>query len=275
MLAEGKLDHAKFTGYYETDFLSAGATSNNRQSNSYTMRQRQFWDRLRSTTACPSPAARCGASSPKPRRAFRIVRKPRRQRSIPNIGVGFSWARQYGFRVAKSFAEDKFILAFAVEGPQTTFGGRGVPNGKFFFNAPGAGGGLFNATDGTGYTVNQSPDFILKAALDPGWGHYEVFGVISRFRDRVFPCGVGISAANPCPLTVRLRTPSPVRSTIRAPVVDRRKPPCSRPRQVRRLRYSLPRWRGIGRYGSAQLATLPLGQTARLHPSAVASSSAR
>ncbi len=43
MLAEGKIDHAKFSGYYETDFLSAGVTSNNNQSNSYTMRQRQFW----------------------------------------------------------------------------------------------------------------------------------------------------------------------------------------------------------------------------------------
>ncbi len=31
------------TGYYEADWLSAGVTSNNNQSNSYTMRQRQLW----------------------------------------------------------------------------------------------------------------------------------------------------------------------------------------------------------------------------------------
>ena len=31
------------TGYVETDFLSAGVTSNNNQSNSYTLRQRQVW----------------------------------------------------------------------------------------------------------------------------------------------------------------------------------------------------------------------------------------
>jgi len=43
MLAEGKIEHAKFSGYYETDFLSAAVTSNNRQSNSYSLRQRQFW----------------------------------------------------------------------------------------------------------------------------------------------------------------------------------------------------------------------------------------
>ena len=43
MLAEGKISDAKLTGYYEADFLSAGVTSNNNQSNSYTMRQRQVW----------------------------------------------------------------------------------------------------------------------------------------------------------------------------------------------------------------------------------------
>src|SRR6202044_2907926 len=43
MLAEGKLASAKLSGYYEADFLSAGITSNNNQSNSYTLRQRQAW----------------------------------------------------------------------------------------------------------------------------------------------------------------------------------------------------------------------------------------
>ena len=43
MLAEGKLNDIKMSGYYEADFLSAGVTSNNNQSNSYTLRQRQVW----------------------------------------------------------------------------------------------------------------------------------------------------------------------------------------------------------------------------------------
>src|SRR5208337_1034161 len=42
-LAEGKFNTTKLTGYVETDFLSAGVTSNNNQSNSYTLRQRQAW----------------------------------------------------------------------------------------------------------------------------------------------------------------------------------------------------------------------------------------
>src|SRR6185437_10659652 len=80
----------------------------------------------------------------------------------------------------------KFTLGFSVENAQTTFGGRGVPAGTFFINAPGASGGLYNAFDTTGYTTNRTPDFIFKAAFEPGWGHYELFGLISTFRARVF-----------------------------------------------------------------------------------------
>ena len=43
MLVEGRLESAKLSGYVEADFLSAGMTSNNNQSNSYTLRQRQVW----------------------------------------------------------------------------------------------------------------------------------------------------------------------------------------------------------------------------------------
>lgn len=50
----------KLSGYFEGDFLSAGLTSNGNQSNSYTLRQRQFWDRLHWPAASPSPAGRCG-----------------------------------------------------------------------------------------------------------------------------------------------------------------------------------------------------------------------
>jgi hypothetical protein len=100
-----------------------------------------------------------------------------------------------------------------VEGPQATIGGRGfsavttinsaaapativtsgattATTGNFFLNAPGAGGGLLNAFDATGYTVNKAPDLIFKAAADPGFGHYELFGIVSFFRDRIYPCGV-------------------------------------------------------------------------------------
>jgi len=67
---------------------------------------------------------------------------------------------------------------------------------NFFINAPGAGGGLYNAFDANGYTVNIGPDLIFKATADPGFGHYEVLGIVSFFRDRIYPCGVVGTQAN-------------------------------------------------------------------------------
>ena len=83
---------------------------------------------------------------------------------------------------------------------------------NFFINAPGASGGLYNAFDPTGYTVNKAPDIIIKAAADPGYGHYELFGIISTFRNRVYPCAVvGTNAGN---------TPPPAAPTTVACPVD-------------------------------------------------------
>ena len=53
--------------------------------------------------------------------------------------------------------------------------------------AAGNGGGLYNPT--TNYSFNMTPDFVVKAAFEPGFGHYEVFGLASTFRDRIFPTG--------------------------------------------------------------------------------------
>ena len=41
---------------------------------------------------------------------------------------------------------------------------------------------------GSNYTANPSPDLVAKIAFDPGFGHYEIFGLADRFTDRIFPC---------------------------------------------------------------------------------------
>jgi hypothetical protein len=48
------------------------------------------------------------------------------------------------------------------------------------------------------YTANPSPDLIAKIAFDPGFGHYEVFGLVDRFADRIFPCGEVATATTLC-----------------------------------------------------------------------------
>src|SRR3984957_12902515 len=48
--AIGKLDNVEMTAYYEMDWLGAGVTSNNNQSNSYVVRERQLWARAAFTS---------------------------------------------------------------------------------------------------------------------------------------------------------------------------------------------------------------------------------
>ena len=44
LMADAKVNaDVSFKGYWESDFLSAGVTSNSNESNSYTLRIRQFW----------------------------------------------------------------------------------------------------------------------------------------------------------------------------------------------------------------------------------------
>ena len=212
LLAEGKLANAKLSGYYEADFLSAGTTSNNRQSNSYTWRTRQAWGQIAFDNGWSLTGGQMWTLATENKKGIANRQEDLPVQIDPQYVVGFTWARQYGFRVVKDFG-GKFALALAVEAPQATIGGRGFSSvttingaaapstivtsgsttavtGNFFLNAPGAGGGLYNAFDSTGYTVNKAPDLIFKAAADPGHGqHYEVFGILSFFRDRIYPCG--------------------------------------------------------------------------------------
>jgi hypothetical protein len=52
----------------------------------------------------------------------------------------------------------------------------------------GTSGGLYNAFNGL-YAFNPGPDIILKAVLEPSkWSHFEVFGMVDEFHDRIFPC---------------------------------------------------------------------------------------
>jgi hypothetical protein len=186
LLLQTKVGSANVTGYYEADFLNAGVTSNNRQSNSYPFRQRQAWASVKFDSGLYIAGGQMWSLVTESKKGIE-----NRQEQFPlqidaQYIVGWAWQRAYGFRVAQNF--DKFAVGFSVEGPQTTLGGNGLPT-NFFFNAPGDAAGLFNSFDGTGYTINKSPDFLVKATADPGWGHYEVVGILSPFRDRVYPCG--------------------------------------------------------------------------------------
>ena len=150
---------------------------------------------------------RCGAWSPKPSKGV-----DNRTEALPMIidaqyTAGFSWARQFGLRVSKNF-NNKVWLAVSMENPQATLTTHGNA-ANFLLGSAGAGGGLYNSgittcasttttsssgavsvsttcTPAATYAFNPSPDIVGKIVFEPGFGHYEIFGVYSPLpRSRV------------------------------------------------------------------------------------------
>jgi hypothetical protein len=193
MLAEGKLSNVTLRGYYETDFLSAGVTSNNNESNSYTLRQRQFYGQAAFENGFTFTGGQMWSLVAETRKGLDNRTEASPVTIDAQYTAGFSWARQYALRLTKNFG-NKLWLGASMEGPQTLFGGK-VQTQNTLIAAPGDTGGLFN--NQANYSFNKTPDFVFKGAWEPGWGHYELFGLVSTFRTRIFPCA-GASVADPC-----------------------------------------------------------------------------
>jgi hypothetical protein len=185
LLAEGKLSHSTMRGYYEADFLSAGTTSNDNSSNSYTLRQRQVWaqDQLESGLTFTGGQMWSLATETKSGLTNRTEATPLTIDAQYN--VGFTWERQYGFRLVKDF-QHKLWIGGAIEEAQTlNIGGHNLPT--IVYQQAGNSGGLYNPT--ANYSYNRFPDLIGKIAYEPGrYGqHYEVYGIARFYRDRIFP----------------------------------------------------------------------------------------
>ena len=185
LLAEGKIKDAKLSGYYESDFLSAGVTSNNNESNSYTLRLRQAWGQVAFDSGWSITGGQQWSLATETKKGVDNRTEALPMTIDPNYTVGFTWTRGWGFRVAKNF-NNHFWLAASLENPQTIFTVTNAAS-NFALGGLGASASTYNTT--ADYSFNAMPDFILKAVLEPGFGHYELFGILSRFRDRVYPCG--------------------------------------------------------------------------------------
>ncbi len=281
VLALSKIGATQLSGYYEADWLGTSVNSNNRQANGYVLRQRVLFAQAALENGWSFTGGQIWSLATENKKGIDTRGEAVPLTIDPQFNVGFTWARQYGFRVVKSFG-DKFALAVSVEGPQATIGGRGfslvttttvgtasvATTGNTFLDAPGLGGGLFNFIDTSGYTINKTPDFIVKAAADPGFGHYELFGIISTFRNRIYPCGVVGTNANdtapPATLTTiacsvdgsivpssigafnDTRTGGGLGASLRLPLFSKKLD----------VGLKLVAGDGVGRYGSAQLADL-------------------
>ncbi len=183
--ATGKAGNIAMKGYYEADFLSAGTTSNNNQSNSYTLRQRQVWAQAKLNSGLSFTGGQMWSLAAEDKTGEENGTEILPSTIDPQYVAGYVWARQYGFRVVQDMGHH-FWLGASVENAQVpSISGRSLPPNTVI-GLPGTGGGLYNPT--ANYASNVAPDVIAKAAFEPGFGgHYEIFGIGRFFRNRVYP----------------------------------------------------------------------------------------
>ena len=199
---DGRLKGVDLSSYVSADFLSAGVTSNSNQTNSYTLRLRQAWAQAKFDNGFSFLGGQVwslvteNGHGISPDDDLGRTNDARPKTIDPSYNVGFVFARQYGIRITKTFG-DKVAIAFAVENPQATVTSHG--NASNFLVGESGASNSYNTT--ATYSFNPSPDLIAKIAFDPGFGHYEIFGLVDRFTDRVFPCADVVTAGTPPVIT--------------------------------------------------------------------------
>lgn len=182
--ATGKVDNMTLTGYYEMDWLGAGITSNNNQSNSYVLRQRQLWAQAALASGWRFTAGQMWSLATETTKGLQNGSEILPGTIDPNYSTGFVWTRQYGFRVTKDFGNKFFAGVSAENAEMLNPAGSNLPS-NYVFGSTGTGGGLYNST--ANYSFNLAPDIITKLAFEPGWGHFEIFNINRFFRDRIYP----------------------------------------------------------------------------------------
>jgi prefoldin subunit 5 len=305
MLAEGKTDWGTLRGYYEADWLGTGTTSNNNQSNSYVLRQRVIWGQYALNSGWAFTGGQLWSLATEDRKNISNfssdIMLP--QTIDPNYEPGFVWTRQYGLRV--TYTTPHVAFGVSAENPQVLGpGGSNTLNSgvAYIWGQPGANGGLYNgaASDGstttsscsvstttsstgsptsvitctpvippqlTTYAINPVPDFLAKIAFDPGWGHFEIFGINRVFRDRIYHYTTTTTTSSSGTTTTTNKIESAYNDTedgggiggsLRVPVF------------AKKLDLGIKGlWgTGVGRYGDSTIADVtvkPTGQLAPLH----------
>ena len=273
LLAEGTIDPAqKVAGYYEMDFLGVGVTSNYNQSNSWAPRLRhgyftydnsdwgfhllagQSWSMLTQNSVGITP----------------------RKENIPltieaNYVAGFDYTRNWQIRMVKDFGP-MFALGLSLENPaeQVYASAGAIANGGslngLIVNWANAGNTfLGSGAFANNFNTETAPDIIGKAAFDPGWGHFEVLGMVRFFTDSVFTCSPALVPANGvCPFSVanvgtansKVTVGEGVGGSVLLPIIPK----------FLDVQASVLYGKGIGRYGTDQLSDVVVASDGTLSP---------
>jgi hypothetical protein len=275
LLAQGNIDPTTHAAMYgEFDFLGAAQSANSNESNSYTPRIRVFygqmdWDDYGLHLLAGQNWSLVTLNSK--------GITPRAEVTPPQIDAqyvpGFAWARQPQIRLTKDFDDKQLWIAASLENPQTTFtgtAGNQLPTGVSVLDLVGGNGTLspapagsaafsgFNTVNTT--SLNKLPDVVGKIAFEPEIGgahplHVEAFGIYRDFYDQIT-----VTSANTLGLTPGISEKSisgggwggSITATVVPKILD--------------LQASFMTGKGIGRYGSSQLADATLNADGTVAP---------
>jgi hypothetical protein len=222
--------------YVEGDFGGAGGTANNNESSSFSPRVRHYFADL---SYKPYGANLLFGQTWSLVTGFKqglTVRGENIPLTIDGQYLpGFNWLRVAQIRYTQK-VNDMFTAAVSVENPAAVISGP-TPAGAIV-NNPGA-SNSFTPPNGATFapnnvTLDYLPDIVAKAALDPGYGHFEAFVTERFFRSRDIVPGQQTNIKT---------NATGFGGSLILPIV---------PKMVD-FQASMIAGRGVGRYGSSQL----------------------
>jgi hypothetical protein len=267
-LIEGNADKNTHLAFYnEIDFLGAAQTANSNESNSYNPRIRHMYATVDWNNFFDGGSLHLLAGQ-----AWSLVTlnskgiTPRNEVTPPQIDAqyipGFMWARQPQIRVTGDFLNKSLWVAVSAENGQTGTLTGGTSN--TLATGTGANSAFFNATN---YSYNQLPDFVAKVAYETKIlevpTHLEVFGLLRDFNGRQFinPTTGGAGSSSSVPSATNAPSNKDVYGgSFGGSVIANLVP------GVLDAQASFMAGRGIGRYGSSQLADATTDSVGNLKP---------
>jgi TolA-binding protein len=223
---EGNFKKMKMMGYVEVDFLGTSPNATQAQFNSFPPRLRLAFGEMKFGKGWTVAGGQMSSMLQTTRQGIDSLSEWLPSVLDGNLTTGYSYARQGALRVVKELVPNRQWLGFSMENPETVanvqclfiptdtsiarssctgliLGGaiQGTENTPLT-GSPSSGFSLAAGTSGnllSSPSNNIAPDLVLKYAIEPGWGHYEVKAIGRVFHDRVYPQflnGSSLSGAN-------------------------------------------------------------------------------
>ncbi len=297
-LVQANTGKVGLSGYYEMDWLGTGTSSNNNQSNSYVLRQRQIWGQAALQSGFTITGGQMWSLATEMRKGADARTEIQPQTIDSQYLVGYSWERQPELRLQQRWGDYKtgaLTAAMSLEQAQiTSFTANGTNPNQYFFGGLGQNGGLYNAAAAsaggtttctansatppvvtctttiatsniTTYANNVAPDVIVKTAVDYPQFHLEVGGLARFLRDQYFPVTWGGTASAP---TFSYGNAYVKHTSSAGGVFGAARGYIGAPGTYPAVEVAVQAMagQGVGRYGSAQLADATLRPDETLEP---------